>query len=99
MEILLLALDAMKSTFRDVLPIAAVIIGFQVLVLRRPIHNFRRVAFGFIYVMLGLGLFLLGLEQALFPLGRSMATQLTTPSFIAAGEISPGAAAGICSEV
>jgi len=92
MEILLLAIDAMKSTFRDVLPIAAVIIGFQVLVLRRPIHNFRRLAVGFIYVMLGLGLFLLGLEQALFPLGRSMATQLTTPAFIAAGDISPAAA-------
>ena len=92
MEILLLAIDAMKSTFLDVLPIAAVIIGFQMLVLRRPIHNFRRVAVGFIYVMLGLGLFLLGLEQALFPLGRSMATQLTTPAFIAASDISPEAA-------
>jgi hypothetical protein len=93
MDVLLLAIDAMKSTIRDVLPIAAVIIGFQVLVLRRPIHNFRRVMVGFVYVMLGLGLFLLGLEQALFPLGRSMATQLTAPSFIAAGDISSAAAA------
>jgi len=88
MDVLLLAIEAMKSTIRDVLPIAAVIIGFQVLVLRRPIHNFHRVVVGFMYVMLGLGLFLLGLEQALFPLGRSMAMQLTAPSFIAAGDLS-----------
>lgn len=88
MDILLLAIEVMKSTIRDVIPIAAVIIGFQLLVLRRPIHNLRKVAVGFVYVILGLGLFLLGLEQALFPLGRSMATQLTAPSFIAAGHIS-----------
>jgi hypothetical protein len=37
---------------------------------------------GFIYVLLGLTLFLLGLERALFPLGRVMAEQLTDPVFL-----------------
>ena len=83
MEMLALALRAVTGTVHDVLPIAAVIIGFQVLVLRRPIRNFRRVATGFFYVLLGLALFLLGLERALFPLGRLMAEQLTSPGFIA----------------
>jgi hypothetical protein len=67
---------------RDVLPIAAILFGFQVLVLRRPILNPARVAMGMVFVLLGLTLFLEGLEIALFPLGRLMADQLTAPDFI-----------------
>jgi len=74
---------ALASTARDVLPIAAVILVFQLAVIRRPIPNFKRVAVGFAYVLIGLALFLLGLEQALFPLGKLMAQQLTDPTFIA----------------
>jgi hypothetical protein len=40
------------------------------------------VIIGFIYVLIGLTLFLLGLEKALFPLGRTMAEQLTAVEFI-----------------
>ena len=67
---------------RDVLPIAAILIGFQVLVLRRPILNPARVGLGLVLVLLGLALFLEGLELALFPLGRLMAEQLTAPAFL-----------------
>jgi hypothetical protein len=67
---------------RDVLPIAAILLGFQLFVLRRPILNPARVAVGLIFVLVGLALFLEGLELALFPLGRLMAQQLTMPSFI-----------------
>jgi len=67
---------------RDVLPIAVILIGFQLLVLRRPIHNPARVIFGLILVLMGLALFLEGLELALFPLGRLLAQQLTSPAFI-----------------
>jgi hypothetical protein len=67
---------------RDVLPIAVILLGFQILVLRRPIHNPARVFVGLVFVLLGLALFLQGLELALFPLGRLMAEQLTIPSFI-----------------
>jgi len=79
------------STIRDVLPIVAIVIGFQLLVLRRPIPNYRRVAIGFVYVLVGLSLFLVGLETVLFPLGRLMATQLTDPAFLATN--GPGATA------
>jgi hypothetical protein len=68
-----------------VLPIAVVIFGFQLLILRRPIPHLKRVLFGFFYVLLGLSLFLQGLEQALFPLGRLMAEQLTHPDFMQNG--------------
>ena len=66
----------------DVFPIAAIIFGFQILVLRRPIPHMRRVLSGFAYVLMGLTFFLVGLEQALFPLGELMAKQLTDPDFI-----------------
>lgn len=69
-------------TVRDVLPIAVIIFGFQLAVLRRPVTNWPRVALGFVYVIVGLSFFLLGLELALFPLGESMAAQLTAMDFL-----------------
>ncbi|HFE37104.1 MAG TPA: DUF1538 domain-containing protein [Gammaproteobacteria bacterium] len=80
---LTLFIDTLLSTILDVLPIAAVIFGFQLFVIRRPIPNLKRVITGFTLVLLGLALFLVGLEKALFPLGKLMATQLTDPKFIA----------------
>jgi hypothetical protein len=70
------------GTIRDVLPIAIIILGFQHLVIRRSIPNPKRVAIGFLFVLLGMTLFLTGLEQALFPLGRLLAEQLTDPSLL-----------------
>jgi len=70
------------STIIDVLPIAAIIFGFQVLVLRQRIPNLKSVLIGFVYVLVGLTLFLVGLKETLFPLGRHMAVQLTDPAFI-----------------
>ncbi len=70
------------ETMLDVLPIAAIIFGFQFLVIRKPITNPKKTLTGLFYVLLGITLFLIGLEQALFPLGRLMAQQLTDPAFI-----------------
>ncbi len=70
------------STLKDVLPIAVIIFGFQFLVIRKPVKNLKKVLIGMFYVLLGITLFLLGLEQALFPLGRLMAEQLTDPVFL-----------------
>jgi hypothetical protein len=75
------------QTIKDVLPIAVIIVGAQLFVIRRPIPNLKRMVIGFIYVLLGLSLFLLGLEKALFPVGRLMAEQLTHPEFIASTTI------------
>lgn len=81
------------GTVWDVLPIAAVILGFQVLVIRRRIPNPRRVVIGFGYVLIGMTLFLTGLEQALFPLGRLLAQQLTQPSVLS--DVVAGDAGGV----
>lgn len=73
---------ALLAMLRDVLPIAVILFGFQIVVLRQKVRNPARVGMGMIFVLLGLTLFLQGLDMALFPLGRLMAEQLTSPSFI-----------------
>ena len=78
-------LTILLETVRDVLPIVLIIFGFQIFVIRQPIPQLKNVILGFIYVILGLALFLQGLKQALFPLGEMMATQLTDPAFIYQG--------------
>jgi len=78
-------LHTVWDTAGDILPIVVMIAAFQFVVIRRRMPNLRRVVIGFVYVLIGLSLFLLGLEQALFPLGRLMATQLTDPGFIYSG--------------
>jgi hypothetical protein len=75
-------LSTLLSTCFDVLPIVVFIFVFQLLVIRRPLRDLRRLTVGLACTIVGLGLFLVGLEQALFPLGRLMAQQLTDPAFI-----------------
>lgn len=82
MEMLNELLGIFLETILDVMPIAAIIFGFQFLVIRKPIPNLKKVLIGLFYVLIGITLFLIGLEQALFPLGRLMAEQLTDPAFI-----------------
>jgi hypothetical protein len=75
-------LSTLLETIRDVLPIIALIVGFQLFVLRQAIPRFKSVAVGVVYVIVGLALFLVGLDMALFPLGKTMASQLTDPEFL-----------------
>ena len=82
MELLATILKTFAATVTDVAPIVLVLVVFQALVARRmPPHPWRLLR-GFGYVLAGLTLFLVGLEQALFPLGAAMARQLTDPAFI-----------------
>jgi len=80
----------MLATFFDILPIAIIIFGFQFLVIRKRIANLKKVLLGMFYVMIGITFFLLGLEEALFPIGRNMAAQLTDPVFLQSVRLSVG---------
>jgi hypothetical protein len=84
-DFLHMVFDTVMNTVLDVIPITLIIFAFQYFVIRRPIPNLKKLAIGFVYVLLGLSLFLFGLEQALFPLGRLMAQQLSDPAFISGG--------------
>lgn len=76
-------------TMRDVLPIVLVILFFQLVVLKQPIPHLKKMMLGGVFVVLGLALFLMGLEKALFPVGEIMASQLSAPSFIGIVEGEP----------
>lgn len=74
--------EILAATLLDILPIAAIIFGFQYLVIRKKIKHLRQVLMGFVMVLFGLSFFLLGLEQALFPMGGLMAEQLSSEAFL-----------------
>jgi hypothetical protein len=61
------------GSLRDLAPIVLVIFFFQVFVLRQPFPDLERVIVGVVLVMLGLTLFIRGLEMGLFPIGETMA--------------------------
>jgi hypothetical protein len=61
------------SSFLDLLPILLVVLVFQVLVIQQPIPDVLNLLIGMLFVVLGLTLFMLGLELSLFPIGESMA--------------------------
>lgn len=58
---------------RDLAPIVVVIAFFQVVVIRQPFPNLSDILIGTALVVIGLTLFVRGLEMGLFPLGESMA--------------------------
>ncbi|WP_154852760.1 DUF1538 domain-containing protein [Cyclobacterium xiamenense] len=70
------------STIQDVAPIVLLIGAFQVFVIKKNIPKLKKVLFGVVLVIVGLTFFLMGLEQALFPIGEIMAEQLSNSSFI-----------------
>ncbi len=63
----------LRSSMRDLAPIVGVVVFFQIVVLRQPFPDFFNVVFGLLAVLLGLALFIRGLEIGLFPIGESMA--------------------------
>ena len=79
--------ETLLLTLRDVTPIVVILVVFQVGVLRRGLPNIKGIAAGSVMVLLGLALFLIGLEQALFPIGETMARQLTEEAGALAGAV------------
>ncbi len=65
---------AMMTSLRDLLPIVLVIVFFQFFVLQQPLPNVGQILLGVLFVVIGLTFFIHGLEQGLFPIGESMAT-------------------------
>jgi len=65
------------GTIKDVAPIIAVIFFFQYIIIRKPVAHLQRIITGIIMVILGLYAFIVGLEMGLFPIGETIAYQLT----------------------
>lgn len=67
------SLKPFLDSFRDLAPIVVVIAFFQIVVLQQPIPNFLEIVIGLLFVVVGLTLFIRGLEMGLFPIGETMA--------------------------
>ena len=67
------AMQPLTESTLALLPIILVIGFFQLVVLRQPIPNLGQMLWGTVLVLLGLALFVRGLEMALFPIGEEMA--------------------------
>lgn len=63
----------LRDAVRDLAPIVLVITIFQIGVLRQPFPQLFEILSGLVLVVVGLGLFVLGLEMGLFPIGEAMA--------------------------
>ena len=61
---------SLRQSFQDLLPIILVIGFFQLVVLQQPVPNFGQILAGGLMVVMGLSLFVQGLQMALFPLGE-----------------------------
>lgn len=61
------------GSLRDLLPIILTVAFFQIIVLQQPFPNLGEVLVGLVFVVVGLTLFIQGLEMGLFPLGNDMA--------------------------
>ncbi len=66
-------LIALKNSALDLTPIVLVIAFFQIIVLQQPFPDTAGLIVGMIFVVLGLTLFIRGLEMGLFPIGESLA--------------------------
>jgi hypothetical protein len=65
------------SACTDLLPIVLVIAFFQFVIIRKPLPNVGEILLGTGLVIIGLSMFIEGLERALFPIGEGMAHSLT----------------------
>ncbi|ADW17513.1 protein of unknown function DUF1538 [Desulfobulbus propionicus DSM 2032] len=61
----------------DLAPIVAVIAFFQLFIVRQPLPDFDEIVIGAMLVVVGLSMFIEGLERALFPIGENMAFALS----------------------
>ncbi len=61
------------SSCRDLAPIFAVVLIFQILIIKQPLPNPADLILGSLFLILGLTLFVQGLELSLFPLGEDIA--------------------------
>ncbi|MEW6636948.1 MAG: DUF1538 domain-containing protein [Actinomycetota bacterium] len=73
---ILTLLGFLGEGLRSVAPVIGILLVFQLLVLRSPLENWREVAAGLVLTVIGLVIFLKGLEIGLTPLGEAASEAL-----------------------
>lgn len=69
-------LKKLGAALMDLVPIIAVVAFFQAAVIRQPLPQVGEIILGSLFVVIGLMLFIEGLEMGLFPIGEAMARAL-----------------------
>ena len=65
-------LEHLKHSFRNLLPIIAVVTFFQLVVMRELPDGLASMSLGLLVVVFGVALFLQGLELGIFPVGKGL---------------------------
>jgi len=73
----MMILKDLWGVIQDILPILLVIAFFQYLIIKKPIANLSKIMTGIFLVILGLDAFIVGLEIGLFPIGETIASEMT----------------------
>jgi uncharacterized membrane protein (DUF2068 family) len=76
-KLILLSIKKLWRSTLDLVPIIGVVVFFQVIVLRQPFPDLQNVLIGLAFVIVGLTLFVEGLELGLFPIGENLAYSLS----------------------
>jgi len=78
-----LLLKALLGSLRDLLPIILVVGFFQMVIIQQPIPDFFEILLGTLFIVIGLTLFVHGLETGLFPIGETMAYEFAEKGSLA----------------
>jgi len=66
------------GVIKDIAPILIVIFFFQYVIIKKSVPHLPKIITGIVMVILGLYAFIVGLEMGLFPIGESIANDLTS---------------------
>lgn len=69
-------LGLLGEGLRSVAPVIGILLIFHLLILRQPLENWREIAVGLVLTVIGLVIFLKGLEVGLTPLGEAASEAL-----------------------
>jgi hypothetical protein len=64
--------ETLKHSFRNLVPIIVVVMVFQFLIMRQVPDGLLSITVGLLVVVLGVALFLQGLEMGIFPIGKGL---------------------------
>jgi len=75
MQFFKIFLNDLKNSFKDLIPIIAVVAFFQIAIIQKIPDNTFSILIGLTIVAVGLAIFIRGLELGIFPVGENLAIE------------------------
>ena len=70
-------LARLRDALTSLVPIVAIVVGFQALVIREVPANLVSLVVGMLVVAVGIAVFLQGLDLSVFPVGKNLSNEFT----------------------